>query len=216
MGGAPASGDGDWSTELAEHARTAATIVADRDYEGQLVLGYAHATLKDYDRASQHFESAAEEPSFRLDAGIQLSLCQDQLEQPKRARRTLENLRREYPDDANLANTLGYWLAERGEDLDYAEKLIRQALDEEPDNGAYLDSLGWVYFKRERYDEAFDLLVQAVNARPNDPVVLEHLGIVLHANGQYEQALDVLRRSLAAGGDPETIQPLIDELAAKE
>ena len=201
--------------ELKQHAKAAASLIGNQDYEGQLVLGYAFATLEDFEWASRHFSRAWEDPALRLDAGIQLSLCEDKLGRPERVRDTFQKLRREFPADADLANTFGYWLAERGEDLDLAEQMIRAALDTEPGNGAFLDSLGWVYYQREKYAESFDLLVKAVNARPDDPVILEHLGLVLRANGQPTEAIAMLRRSLAAGGDAERLEPLIEELASE-
>jgi Flp pilus assembly protein TadD len=213
-GGAAATARGEFRDEIAQQARAAASQVAEEDYESQLVLGYAFGFIDDYERSCRHFGRAWEDRALRLDAGIQLSLCQDKLGRPESVRRTFEKLRQEFPDDPDLANTYGYWLAERGEDLELAEELVRAALAVEPGNGAFLDSLGWVYYKRERYDEAFDLLVRAVNARPDDPVILEHLGLVLKANGQPTEALAVLRRSVAAGGDSARLNPLIEELDA--
>ena len=58
------------------------------------------------------------------------------------------------PANANALNYLGYMLAVRGEQLDEAITLVRRALDAEPDNGAYLDSLGWAHFRRGDLDEA--------------------------------------------------------------
>ena len=200
-------------TELQQQAKAAVSLVANEDYEGQLVLGYAFATLEDFDRASRHFSRAWENHALRLDAGIQLSLCEDKLGRTESVRRIFQQLRREFPADADLANTFGYWLAERGEDLDLAEQMIREALADEPRNGAFLDSLAWVYYQREQYAEAFDLLVKAVNSRPDDPVILEHLGLVLKASGQPTEALAMLRRSVVAGGDAERLDPLIKELA---
>jgi len=199
--------------ELQQQAKAARSLVANQDYEGQLVLGYAFGTLEDFDRASRHFSRAWEDHALRLDAGIQLSLCEDKLGRTESVRRIFRQLRSEFPANADLANTFGYWLAERGEDLDLAEQMIREALADEPRNGAFLDSLAWVYYQREQYAEAFDLLVQAVNSRPDDPVILEHLGLVLKASGQPTEALAMLRRSLVAGGDAERLEPLIKELA---
>jgi predicted Zn-dependent protease len=144
-----------------------------------------------------------------LEARVQLALCQDELGEKKRARGTLEKLRHEFPNEPSLDNTLGYLLAERGEDLDYAEELVRRALEDDPENGAYLDSLAWIYYQRGDYEQAFELLVRAANAIPEDPVILEHLGRTLQRLGRAEQALGVLRRALDAGADPEVIEMLL-------
>ena len=98
---------------------------------------------------------------------------------------------------AEAYNYLGYSLADRGMHLDEARDLIQKALDIDPWNGAYLDSLGWAYFKQGRLDEALDALERAVREFPDDPAVLEHLGDtydkkgdVLRAKGSWQRALD--------------------------
>ncbi len=196
--------------------KATATVVAPNDSHGHLVLGYAFQALRDLEQAAWHFRIAGENEELRRDAGVQLSLCQEKLGQSSRARKTLADLWREYPDDTNLANSYGYFLAEKGLELDLAEELIRLALAEDPDNGAYLDSMAWVYYQRQQFAEAFDLLVRAANALPEDPVILEHLGLTLSELGQTDEALVVLRRSLAAGGEAERLDALIAELETAE
>ncbi len=191
---------------------TASSLVNDRDTEGQMLLGYSFRALKDMERAAWRFNLAAENPSLRLQALLQQSICLDETGEVAKARLALELLRREYPDDPEVANSLGYFLSEKGQDLDLAEGLIREALAADPGNGAYLDSLGWVMYRHGRLEEAFDFLIQAINVLPDDPVILEHLGMVLDNQGQSEEALDVLRRSLQNGGDPDRLQNLIAEI----
>ncbi|MFC1658481.1 tetratricopeptide repeat protein [Candidatus Omnitrophota bacterium] len=78
----------------------------------------------------------------------------------------------EYPD---ALNSLGYLYAEESIRLKEAEEMIKKALSYEPDNGAYIDSLGWVFFKQGRYQEAIEKLEQAIQFL-SDPVIYEHLG----------------------------------------
>jgi len=202
--------------EVAEHTRVAATLVSPDDPTGQLILGYSYRALGETERAADHFATAAAVNDVRLQAAMELAFCQQELGQMTKARQTLESLYRDFPDDPDVANSLGYLLAEQGKDLQRAEALVRQALRSDPHSGAYLDSLGWIYFQRGDHAGAFDLLVEAVNQRPDDAIILEHLGLTLKALGQREQALDVLRRSLAAGGDPTRLRPLIEGLERRE
>ncbi len=102
------------------------------------------------------------------------------------------------PNHAAALNYLGYMWAERGENLDEALSLIRRAIAVEPDNGAYVDSLGWVYFQLGRYQEARHHLEWAARLVPDDATILEHLGdlyVVLQdlerARNSYQQALDL-------------------------
>jgi len=195
--------------EFRDHTMIASTLVPERDSEGQMMLGYAFRALKDLDRAAWRFELAAENPNLRLSAIIQQSICHDENGQVAKARSALELLRREYPKDPEVANSFGYFLAEKGQDLDLAEDLIKEALAVDPGNGAYLDSLGWVMYRNGRFEESFDYLIQAVNVLPDDPVILEHLGVVLMNLGQNAEALDVLERALNLGGDSDRISALI-------
>lgn len=188
--------------ELREQAIIAVTLIPDADTQGHLVLGYALHAVGELERAADHFEMAAEDKDLRRTARVQQSICLDEAGQPGRAKRALEILRREFPDDPEVANSLGYFLAEKGEDLERADALVAQALKDQPANGAFLDSMGWVRYRQGRAEDALDYLIRAVNVLPNDPVILEHLGMVLQAVGQPVEAGNAFRRALEAGGDP--------------
>lgn len=94
------------------------------------------------------------------------------------------------------ANYLGYMLADRGVRLDESVKYIKDALKIEPNNGAYLDSLGWVYHRMNRDDMAQHPLEKAVKLIPNDPTIREHLGYVYLALGEKEKALQEWENAL--------------------
>ncbi|MEZ4388313.1 MAG: tetratricopeptide repeat protein [Candidatus Krumholzibacteriia bacterium] len=194
------------------HAARAASALHPQDAGGHMILGSTFRALGDLDRACRHFAIAGEVNENRVPAMLELGFCQQQAGKTDAAHQTLRKLHEEFPDDPEVSNSYGYFLAEIGTELELAERLVKQALQLEPDNGAYLDSLGWVYFQQARYAEAFDLLVEAANQRGDDPVILEHLGRTLARLDRRDEALGVLRRALAAGGDPAVLQPLIAEL----
>ncbi len=78
---------------------------------------------------------------------------------------------------ANASNYLGFMWVDHDQNVEEGGDLIKKAIEIEPDNGAYLDSLGWYYYKTNHYDEALAQLQQAVEKlKPEDPVVYEHLG----------------------------------------
>jgi tetratricopeptide (TPR) repeat protein len=103
------------------------------------------------------------------------------------------------PQNAAALNYLGYTMAERGARLDEAEKLILRALKLEPNEGAYVDSLGWVYYQKGDYKRAVEQLERAAELINDDPVVIEHLADAYDKLGNVDQALrryrDVLKRS---------------------
>ena len=91
--------------------------------------------------------------------------------------------------DANALNYLGYMLADRGVRLDEAHELVQKALDLDPQNGAYLDSMGWVYFHQGKLEQAEQLLTQAIDRMGNDATVHDHLGDVYFKLGKTREAI---------------------------
>lgn len=109
------------------------------------------------------------------------------------------------PHDAGTLNYLGYMLADRGVRLEEALGLIKRAVQEEPQNYAYLDSLGWAYFKLGNYELAEENLHKAMDHNATDPTVHDHMGEVYAKTGrlklaaaQWERALEEWNRSLPA------------------
>ncbi|HEU5320128.1 MAG TPA: tetratricopeptide repeat protein, partial [Methylomirabilota bacterium] len=86
--------------------------------------------------------------------------------------------------------------AERGQNLEEAVQLITKALDLEPENGYFIDSLGWAYYQQGRYAEALRELKRAVERAKEDPVILEHLGDAYAKNGFEEDAIAAWEKAL--------------------
>ena len=105
------------------------------------------------------------------------------------------------PNNAIALNYLGYMLAERGERLDESVGYLKQALQVEPENPSYLDSLGWAYFKADKLDLAEDNLKRAADQLKTNSVIQEHYGQVLFRLGRYDEAIAAWSRALAGDGD---------------
>jgi Flp pilus assembly protein TadD len=200
--------------ELSHLAMRASALLSPEETSQRMILGFTYRALVDFPRAQDEFRLAARNPNHRKEALLQLAICQDEAGETDLATKTLEKLWEEYPGDPVVANSLGYLLAEQKTDLERAEALIRQALAVDPENGAYIDSLGWVFFQQGNFSKAFDQLVRAANALPDDGTILEHLGLTLRALGQTDEALRVLRRAIAVGADPDKWTEVIQELEA--
>jgi tetratricopeptide (TPR) repeat protein len=132
----------------------------------------------------------------------------------KKGEAELERLLERYPDDPGANNDLGYLYAEQGKNLEKAESMIRKALDEDKENRAYLDSLGWVLFKRGKPKDAIEALKKAVEKTKEaseqdgtnpDATILEHLGDVHFQLHELRQAGDAWRE--AARWAQEAIPP---------
>jgi tetratricopeptide (TPR) repeat protein len=99
-------------------------------------------------------------------------------------------------------------LADRGVKLDESLTLVKKAVDLDPANGAYLDSLGWVYFKLGKYDQAEENLIKASQRIGSDPTVQNHLGDLYQKTGRlklaaahWERALNEWNKTIAAEVD---------------
>jgi len=128
--------------------------------------------------------------------------------QREKAIMVLEELVETGKDMPEVYNHLGYMYAEEGRNLDRAIKLIKKAIEISPENGAYIDSLGWAYYKKGMVDEALKELKKAAGYMPNDPTIREHLGDVYFSKGEIKEALRQWKIALKA--DPEN-----KELAGK-
>ena len=101
------------------------------------------------------------------------------------------------PKSAAVLNYYGYMLGDLGIRLDEAQSLVQRALDEDPYNGAYLDSLGWVYFKQNKLADAEATLRKALERDSHDPTMHSHLGDVYARSGRPELAAAEWEKSLA-------------------
>jgi tetratricopeptide (TPR) repeat protein len=103
-------------------------------------------------------------------------------------------------DPANAAeayNYLGYMWADHNMHLDEAEETIKRALEIEPNNGSYLDSLGWVEFRKGKFDQALaDLLRAAKTIDREDPIVFEHIGDTYLKLNRVPEALESWQKAL--------------------
>ena len=116
------------------------------------------------------------------------------------------------PDSAAIDNDYGYMLADRGIRLDEAVTMIKKAVDFDPQNGAYLDSLAWVYYKQGQYELAEDYARKAVARLNSDPAVHDHLGEIYAKNGklpmavaEWQKATALYATSLPPEADPSDV-----------
>jgi tetratricopeptide (TPR) repeat protein len=164
------------------------------------------ALAEKYDKAEAEclaLLKEATQPGDVRDIRYQLSGVYTAAHQPDRAEEQLRLILQADPNDDAANNDLGYIMADRGKNLEEAEQLIRRAIqlereqrktrkvgpDDDKDHAAYIDSLGWVLFRRGHPEEACQELLRATQLPDgDDPVIWDHLGDVYLRLGQPQQA----------------------------
>jgi tetratricopeptide (TPR) repeat protein len=141
----------------------------------------------------------------------QIALIQEKAGMDRDSVRNLESLLKDRPEDASLLNALGYSLADRNQKLPRAEALIRKALEVSPDNPAFLDSLGWVRFRRGDIPGAMPHLERAYRIFP-DAEIASHWGELLWVSGKQAEARALWARSLARSPESKPLRATIERL----
>lgn len=119
------------------------------------------------------------------------------------------------PDYAEALNSLAYLYAEQGANLAEAERLVKRALAVDPENGAYVDTLGWIYFKEQKV-EAARIELERASKLTQDPVVYDHLGDVYLKQGLVNQARQMWQESMKLDAEQKDVQKKLDRYPAKK
>lgn len=145
---------------------------------------------------------------------FQLGAIYEQQKEWEEVESVFEGILEKHPQHSGVLNYLGYMFADRGVRLFEALDYITEAVEIEPHNGAYLDSLGWVYFKLGQYDQAEVNLLKAIRLIDSDATILGHLGDLYNVLGQYEKAQGYYERSIRFAEDDEleTVKKKLSEV----
>jgi Tfp pilus assembly protein PilF len=117
-----------------------------------------------------------------------------------------------YPDSHEMLNYLAYTWAVAGTNLDTALAYANRALAHEPDNGAYLDTLGWILFRQNRPADALAQIRRALDRLKDDPTITDHAGDICEAMADRAGAVSFWTRSLSLDPDNEAVA---DKLRAR-
>jgi len=103
-------------------------------------------------------------------------ICEERSHQWSKAEVDMRKALELQPDQPHVLNYLGYSWIDQGINLDEGMKMIKRAVDQRPDDGYIVDSLGWAYFRIGNYEEAVKNLERAIDLKPEDPTINDHLG----------------------------------------
>jgi len=174
-------------------------LTGDHDRETNLTIAQMYEKGKRYSDMAGALDAAEKLSQSKQDKQTVIFMRGAMLEKMKNFEAAEAEFRKVLalePDNASALNYLGYMLADRHERLDEAQKMISRAVELDPQNGAYLDSLGWVYYQQNRLDQAADYLQRAVQRISKDPTIHDHLGDVYFKQGKIREAVAQWENSL--------------------
>jgi tetratricopeptide (TPR) repeat protein len=209
------------STAAIEHVKTLLKGNAD-DREVYIALAQMYSRLKDWPQAEENINKAIDLSSKQEDKDYAIFVQGSVYERQKKYDLAEEAFRKVLADDPKNAmtlNYLGYMLVDRDTRVEEALGYIRRAVSLDPQNGAYLDSLGWAYYKLGKYDLAEENLRRASERINTDPTVHQHLGELYQKTGRlklaatnYERSLEEWKKTIPAEVDQDEVAKLQKEL----
>jgi len=171
------------------------------DPEALVALAQAYVDTNRAPQAVKLLQDAQTRMPGEATIALELGAVFDKQKKFNDAESVLRQLIAREPNNAIALNYLGYMLAERGERLGESVDYLKRALAIDPENGSYLDSIGWAYFKDGKFDLALDNLKKAADQLTTNSVVQDHYGEILYRLGRYNDAILAWTRALAGDGD---------------
>ena len=155
-----------------------------------------YAQEEQYDKALQILKKGLEFNDNNTNLLFQLGVMESQLNNTEKSINYMEKVINIDSEHAKALNFLGYTLTEETKNLDRAKILIEKALELDPENGYYLDSLAWMYYKSDNYEKAWNIINKALEKVDSDPIIWEHYGDIASELGKKEQSIKGYKKAL--------------------
>ena len=191
--------DPEWEAQLAEFRYRSGerkeaeasldALGASGQLEKMMAAADAYGRLKRYDAAVRISREASAKFPESTDALFRLASSLERAGESAEAERVFLKLLAQRPNDAATLNYLGYMWADQGVQLERAKEMLERAVAREPRNAAFLDSLGWAYFRMGELASAEKNLREAYRREPTDPTIEEHIGDLEARQGNVEGAI---------------------------
>ncbi|MBN9075064.1 MAG: hypothetical protein BGN87_19515 [Rhizobiales bacterium 65-79] len=187
------------------------------DVKAYLALGGVYAAKEDYRAAADLYDKAvARNPNPTADDWTiyyRRGIAYERLKEWPKAEPNFKEALKLSPDQPQVLNYLGYSWVDMNINLDEGLKMIRKAVDQRPNDGYIVDSLGWAYYKLGRYQDALTQLQRAVSLKPEDPVLNDHLGDALWRVGRKLEATYQWHHAIDMHPDAQTLAGAQKKLA---
>jgi len=158
--------------------------------------GLTSQTRRFREKGVEYFRKALELEGNNRRVLFELGVALEQIGKRGESIDVMKKLVKLDSSDATILNYLGYMLVEENRELDYAGNLIERALVFEPENGAFLDSKGWLFYRKQDFPKARKFIEQALSHIPQDTTILEHYALILEKLGLSDQAMEKWRQIL--------------------
>lgn len=166
------------------------------DYDLLFLLGLSYNRLDDLERATEYLGRAVEMQPEQVNALSMLALTYDAKEEYEMSDSLYEVALSLDPENHLVLNNYSYSLAEREKNLEQALEMSKRAVDQQPENSAYLDTLGWIYFKMGELDPAKKYVREAIDAGSASAVVHDHMGDIYYHLNEYDKAMEYWQKAL--------------------
>ena len=205
-----------------EHVKSLLKDSPADDQRVYIALAQMYSRVKQWPEAEENINKAIElstKPEDRDYAFFVAGSIYERQKKYDKAEEAFHKVLADDPKNAQALNYLGYMLADRDTRLEEALGYIRRAVALDPQNGAYLDSLGWAYYKMGNYDLAEENLRRAAERINNDPTVHDHLGELYMKTGRlklaaanWERSLEEWNRTIPAEMDTDDVAKVQKDL----
>ena len=199
-----------------DRARAAAATQAKFGVKNTIASAEAFVQAEQYEPALNMLREAVRNKPDEVDLQFELGSVYERSGDKASAEKVFLTLLSQHPEHTQTLNYLGYMWAESGVNLERAAEMLVKAVSQEPRNGAYVDSLGWVYFRQGKLDLAEKYLTDATHLLPRDATVKEHLGDVLAKRGDATRALSLYRAALTLDPEAKDLEKLRSKIAEIE
>jgi CHAT domain-containing protein/tetratricopeptide (TPR) repeat protein len=141
-------------------------------------------------------------------------ICYDRTGQWDRAEVDLRKALELDPDEPQVLNYLGYSWIDRSINVEEAFRMLQRAVEQQPNDGYIVDSLGWAYYRSGNYEVALKILERAARLKPDDPTINDHLGDLYAKLGRRSEARDQWIRARILKPEPEDLKKIEEKLAS--
>lgn len=181
------------------------------DLNALSAYGYTLSRLKQNDKAVDILKKALKIDPSNVNIMGTLGLIYDSQENWQQCDSIYSAALAVDPDNSIVNNNYAYSLSKRGDKLDKALRMAKKAIELEPYNSSFLDTIGWVYFKLGEYAKAKEYIEKSLEVGGEKPVILDHLADTEYKLGNKEKAIELWKKASELAPTDKTIQEKIEK-----